>query len=128
MYILEQSLSSKRFAYKNKIDRAIGDVNSKDTQALVKRLQDQLTNLGKSDDKYRIVNKSKDPNIVTLITPDKLSGYISKENFDLSNRKGIIRLQNTLYNRYDILQSAEESSGSSSSTIQFKFDETGSII
>jgi len=105
----------KRFAYKNKIDRAIGDVNSKDTKALVKRLQDQLTNLGKSNDKYKIINKSKDPNIVTLVTPDKLSGFQNQEDFDLSNRNGIIRLQNTLYNRYDILQSAEETSGSSSS-------------
>ena len=118
----------KRFAYKNKIDRAIGDVNSKDTEALVKRLQDQLTNLGKSDDKYKIVNKSKDPNIITLITPNKLSGFASEVNFDVSNKDGIIRLQNTLYNRNDVFQSAEESSGSSSSTIKFKFDETGSII
>jgi len=116
----------KRIAYKNKIDKAIGDVNSKDFKGLFKRLQDQLTNLGKSDDKYKLLPDPNNPNVITLITPDKLSGFKGEEDFDLSNRDGIIRLKNTLYNRYDILESGEESTSSSSSTIEF--DESGNII
>ncbi len=108
--------NNKRAVYKNKIDKAIGNVNSKDTKSLVRRLQDQLTNLGKSDDKYKIVDKLGNSNIVTLITPDKLGGFSNEEDFDLSESSGIIRLKNTLYNRYDVLESAEESSGSGSTS------------
>ena len=118
--------NNKRTIYKNKIDKAIGDMNSKDTKALVKRLQDQLTNLGKSDDKYKLVADPNNPDVITLITPDKLGAYKDEVSFDLSNRNGMIKLKNTLYNRYDVLESAEESSGSSSSSIQF--DASGNII
>ena len=114
----------KRISYKNKIDRAIGDVNSKDYKALFKRLNDQLTNLGKSSDFYQVVGN--DPSIINLVVPDKLAGFENEVEFDLKDTNDIIRLKNTLYNRYDILKSGEESTSSSSSTIEF--DKSGNII